>query len=96
MIVFVSPLSHKNNSDGCQSVYELNINYSDALINKDVDITEELQIKKPLQHTRFYFQSSEFMLFIIIRILVHGMIIKVWKSLELIAVLIVRNWNMIN
>lgn len=39
-------VSYKNNTDGTKSVYELNINYSDALINNDEDITEEIQIKK--------------------------------------------------
>lgn len=41
-------VSYKNNPDGTQSVYELNINYSDALINQDVDTTEELQVQKML------------------------------------------------
>jgi sucrose phosphorylase len=40
--------SYKNNTDGTQSVYELNINYNDALINKEEDITETLQVKKIL------------------------------------------------
>jgi glucosylglycerate phosphorylase len=41
-------VSYKNNTDGSQSVYELNINYSDALVNKDEDITEDLQVQKML------------------------------------------------
>lgn len=39
-------VSYKNNTDGTQSVYELNINYQDALLNKDEDTTEELQVAK--------------------------------------------------
>jgi len=41
-------ISYKKNTDGNQSVYEMNINYSDALINKEEDFTEESQIKKML------------------------------------------------
>ncbi|WP_251548935.1 alpha-amylase family glycosyl hydrolase [Neobacillus muris] len=41
-------VSYKNNPDGTQSVYELNINYSDALLNKEEDLTEELQVQKIL------------------------------------------------
>lgn len=41
-------VSYKNNPDGSKSVYELNINYLDALINKDVDISEEIQVQKIL------------------------------------------------
>jgi glycosidase len=41
-------VSYKTNSDGSQSVYELNINYSDALMNKEEDTTEDMQIKKIL------------------------------------------------
>lgn len=41
-------VSYKNNSDGSQSVYELNINYSDALVNKGEDLTEELKVQKIL------------------------------------------------
>ncbi len=41
-------VSYKNNSDGSQSVYELNINYSDALMNKEEDRTEDMQIHKML------------------------------------------------
>ncbi|KKI89051.1 alpha-amylase [Bacillus sp. SA1-12] len=41
-------ISYKTNSDSSQSVYEMNINYSNALINKDEDDTEELAVKKML------------------------------------------------
>lgn len=41
-------VSYKNNPDGSQSVYELNINYSDALVNKGEDVTEELKVQKML------------------------------------------------
>ncbi|MCM3706452.1 MULTISPECIES: alpha-amylase family glycosyl hydrolase [Cytobacillus] len=41
-------VSYKNNSDGTQSVYELNINYSEALVNKGEDITDELKVQKML------------------------------------------------
>lgn len=41
-------ISYKTNPDGSQSVYEMNINYNDALINKGEDITEEQQIQKIL------------------------------------------------
>ncbi|RHW42873.1 alpha-amylase [Neobacillus notoginsengisoli] len=39
-------ISYKNNPDGSQSVYELNINYSDALINKTEDTDEDQQNQK--------------------------------------------------
>jgi glucosylglycerate phosphorylase len=41
-------VSYKNNPDGTQSVYELNINYADALLNKEEDLTEEQQVQKIL------------------------------------------------
>ncbi|CAN7186130.1 alpha-amylase family glycosyl hydrolase [Rossellomorea sp. LjRoot5] len=41
-------VSYKANSDGSQSVYELNINYSAALVNQGKDTTEELEVKKML------------------------------------------------
>ncbi|MGM0867092.1 MAG: sugar phosphorylase [Bacillota bacterium] len=41
-------VSYKANSDGSQSVYELNINYSAALVNLGEDTTEELEVKKML------------------------------------------------
>lgn len=41
-------VSYKNNTDGTKSVYELNINYNDALINKVEDVSDELQVKKIL------------------------------------------------
>lgn len=41
-------ISYKTNTDGSQSVYEMNINYGDALINKEEDITEEQQVQKIL------------------------------------------------
>lgn len=41
-------ISYKSNSDGSKSAYELNINYNDALINKDEDIDEETQVNKIL------------------------------------------------
>jgi glucosylglycerate phosphorylase len=41
-------VSYKANSDGSQSVYELNINYSDALVNKGEDTTEEMEVAKML------------------------------------------------
>ncbi|WP_261131591.1 alpha-amylase family glycosyl hydrolase [Bacillus sp. Marseille-Q3570] len=41
-------VSYKSNPDGTQSVYELNINYADALVNKDEDVSEEQQIQKTL------------------------------------------------
>ncbi|WP_031649913.1 alpha-amylase family glycosyl hydrolase, partial [Listeria innocua] len=39
-------VSYKDNADGTQSVYELNINYGEALQNLDEDTTEELITKK--------------------------------------------------
>ncbi|CAH0122143.1 Glucosylglycerate phosphorylase [Paenibacillus sp. CECT 9249] len=41
-------ISYKTNTDGSQSVYEMNINYFNALINKGEDDTEELAVKKML------------------------------------------------
>ncbi|QAS53570.1 alpha-amylase family glycosyl hydrolase [Halobacillus litoralis] len=41
-------VSYKNNPDGSQSVYELNINYSEALKNKGEDVTEQDEIDKML------------------------------------------------
>jgi glucosylglycerate phosphorylase len=41
-------VSYKANSDGTQSVYELNVNYSAALVNQGEDTTEELEVKKML------------------------------------------------
>jgi glucosylglycerate phosphorylase len=41
-------VSYKTNTDGSQSVYELNINYFDALINQDIDVTEQQQVQKML------------------------------------------------
>ncbi|MGL4572473.1 MAG: sugar phosphorylase [Clostridium sp.] len=41
-------ISYKSNSDGSKSAYELNINYNDALINKDEDIDEETGVNKIL------------------------------------------------
>jgi glucosylglycerate phosphorylase len=41
-------VSYKANSDGSQSVYELNINYSEALVNKGEDTTGEAEIAKML------------------------------------------------
>ncbi|MBP3038205.1 sugar phosphorylase [Bacillaceae bacterium Marseille-Q3522] len=41
-------ISYKTNADGSKSVYELNINYSNALINKGEDDTEEMAVKKML------------------------------------------------
>lgn len=40
--------SYKTNPDGSQSVYELNINYGEALVNKGEDTTDELIIQKIL------------------------------------------------
>ncbi|WP_121640300.1 sugar phosphorylase [Virgibacillus sp. Bac330] len=40
-------ISYKNNPDGTKSVYELNINYSDALMNEE-DISEQMQVNKIL------------------------------------------------
>jgi glucosylglycerate phosphorylase len=39
-------VSYKNNTDGSKSVYELNINYNDAIINLEEDIELEIQINK--------------------------------------------------
>ncbi|TGB00754.1 alpha-amylase family glycosyl hydrolase [Halobacillus salinus] len=41
-------VSYKSNPDGSQSVYELNINYSEALVNQKEDTTEEDVIAKML------------------------------------------------
>lgn len=41
-------VNYKSNSDGSKSVYELNINYSDALINKGEDLTLDNQVDKIL------------------------------------------------
>jgi sucrose phosphorylase len=40
--------SYKNNTDGTQSVYELNMNYHDALMNKNEDTELEVQVRKML------------------------------------------------
>ena len=39
-------VNYKNNIDGTQSPYELNVNYQDALLNLSEDTTDELQIAK--------------------------------------------------
>jgi glucosylglycerate phosphorylase len=39
-------ISYKMNADGSKSVYELNINYADALVNQGEDLTEEQQVRK--------------------------------------------------
>ncbi|MCJ7687855.1 MAG: sugar phosphorylase [Clostridiaceae bacterium] len=39
-------VSYKNNADGSKSVYELNINYNDAIINIDEDIKLKDQVNK--------------------------------------------------
>jgi glucosylglycerate phosphorylase len=41
-------VSYKSNPDGTESPYELNINYMDALINKDEDTSEAMQVQKML------------------------------------------------
>ncbi|MFD2924825.1 alpha-amylase family glycosyl hydrolase [Halobacillus naozhouensis] len=41
-------VSYKSNPDGSQSVYELNINYSEALKNKEEDLTVEDEVQKML------------------------------------------------
>jgi glycosidase len=41
-------VSYKSNPDGSQSVYELNINYSEALKNQDEDVTENDEVEKML------------------------------------------------
>lgn len=41
-------VSYKSNPDGTESPYELNINYMDALINKDEDVSEDAQVQKML------------------------------------------------
>jgi glucosylglycerate phosphorylase len=41
-------VSYKSNPDGTESPYELNINYMDALINKDEDTSEDMQVQKML------------------------------------------------
>lgn len=41
-------INFKSNPDGSKTPYELNIVYQDALINKDEDITEEIQVQKIL------------------------------------------------
>jgi sucrose phosphorylase len=41
-------VSYKTNTDGSQSVYELNINYFDALINQNEDMKHEIQVRKML------------------------------------------------
>lgn len=48
-------ISYKSNPDGSQTVYELNINYLDALINRDEDITSGKQCGK--------FLAAQFILF---------------------------------
>ncbi len=39
-------VSYKANPDGSQTIYELNINYAEALVNKEEDVTEVQQVKK--------------------------------------------------
>ncbi|WP_057913803.1 sugar phosphorylase [Peribacillus muralis] len=41
-------VSYKSNPDGSESPYELNINYMDALINKEEDTDEAIQVQKML------------------------------------------------
>ncbi|MDM5314966.1 alpha-amylase family glycosyl hydrolase [Fictibacillus sp. b24] len=41
-------VSYKSNPDGTESPYELNINYMDALINKEEDVSEDAQVQKML------------------------------------------------
>ncbi len=41
-------VSYKSNPDGTESPYELNINYMDAIINKDEDTSEDMQVQKML------------------------------------------------
>lgn len=41
-------VSFKRNTDGTESPYELNINYMEALINKEEDVSEDLQVQKML------------------------------------------------
>ncbi len=41
-------VSYKNNADGTKSVYELNINYNDALLNKKEDLYLDDQVQKIL------------------------------------------------
>lgn len=41
-------VSYKSNPDGTESPYELNINYMDALINKEEDTSEDMQVQKML------------------------------------------------
>lgn len=41
-------VSYKSNPDGSESPYELNINYMDALINKEEDSNEDTQVQKML------------------------------------------------
>ncbi|PYZ96173.1 alpha-amylase [Alteribacter lacisalsi] len=41
-------VSYKSNPDGTQSVYELNINYSEALVNKSENETDEDAVRKML------------------------------------------------
>ncbi|WNB92603.1 sugar phosphorylase [Bacillus sp. NEB1478] len=41
-------VSYKSNPDGTESPYELNINYMDALINKNEDFGEDVQVQKML------------------------------------------------
>ncbi|MDR7073257.1 alpha-amylase family glycosyl hydrolase [Fictibacillus barbaricus] len=41
-------VSYKSNPDGTESPYELNINYMDALINKEEDTNEDIQVQKML------------------------------------------------
>ncbi|MGI8316704.1 alpha-amylase family glycosyl hydrolase [Halobacillus mangrovi] len=41
-------VSYKSNPDGSQSVYELNINYSEALKNEGEDVTEKDEVEKML------------------------------------------------
>ena len=44
-------VSYKNNPDGSKSVYELNINYNDAIINIDEDIKLDNQVNKIIAST---------------------------------------------
>ncbi|MEH7307327.1 alpha-amylase family glycosyl hydrolase [Neobacillus drentensis] len=41
-------VSYKSNPDGTESPYELNINYMDALINKEEDVSEDIIVQKML------------------------------------------------
>lgn len=86
-------VSYKANPDGSQSVYELNINYSAALVNKGEDETEELEVKKMLAAHAILLSFVGFLLFIITLYLALIMMKPGWKHPGSTGESIGRSWS---